>query len=123
VLLGITFDIEEDTRDGLWFATEDAIVWMNDKFEEQERFYVEAELDGYSPNRLLVHERYLWVATDYGVYRYDRKKHYWKHFTTADGLIDNMTYDLILDGDYLWIATENGVTRYYWNNPIRGEDI
>ncbi|NIP43690.1 MAG: hypothetical protein GWO41_13005, partial [candidate division Zixibacteria bacterium] len=123
VLLGITFDVEEDTRDGLWFATEDAIVWMNDKFEEQERFYVEAELDGYSPNRLLVHERYLWVATDYGVYRYDRKKHYWKHFTTADGLIDNMTYDLILDGDYLWIATENGVTRYYWNNPVRGEDI
>ncbi|MBD3217434.1 MAG: hypothetical protein GF310_04100 [candidate division Zixibacteria bacterium] len=123
VLLGITFDVEADTRDGLWFATEDAIVWMSDQFVEQERFYNEAALDGYNPNRLLVTERYLWVATDYGVYRYDRMKHYWKHFTTEDGLIDNLVYDLVLDGDYLWMATSRGVTRYYWNNPIRGEDI
>jgi len=122
VLLGWIFDIEKDSDNGIWFASENAIVWMNDRFEEQERFYVNGVLDGFAPNKITVDERYLWVGTDYGVYRYDRMKHYWKHFTEDDGLIDNQVFDLILDDKYLWIATINGVTRYYWNNPVRGED-
>jgi ligand-binding sensor domain-containing protein len=123
VLLGLIIDVEKDTEDGIWFAGEDAVVWMDDRFDEKERFYVDGELDGFRPNKILVDERYLWVGTDYGLYRWDRMKHYWKHFLMDDGLIDNQVFDLILDGDYLWIATANGVTRYYWNNPVRIEDF
>jgi ligand-binding sensor domain-containing protein len=122
VLLGWMYDIEKDPDNGLWFAGDDAIIWMNDRFEEQERFYINGVLDGFTPNKIIVDRRYLWIGTDYGIYRYDRMKHYWKHLTEDDGIIDNQVFDLILDNDYLWIATLNGVTRYYWNNPIRGED-
>ncbi len=123
VLLGATLDVEPDPNDGLWFATDDAIVWMNDRWQEQERFYVEAELNGYHPNKLLVMERYLWVATDYGVYRWDRQKKYWKHYIREDGLIDDMVFDIVDDGDHIWFATAGGATRFYWNNPLRGEDF
>ena len=122
-LLGLMMDVEKDNEDGLWFAGEDAIVWMSDRFDEKERFYVDVDLGGFIPNRILVSERYLWVGTGYGLYRYDRLKHYWKHFLQDQGLIDDNIYDLILDNDYLWIATARGVTRYYWNNPMRGEDF
>lgn len=122
VLLGFMIDIEADPSEGLWFAGEHHLVWMDDSFNERERFSIDADLDGFSPNKLAVGERFLWVATDYGMYRYDRLKHYWKHYLEDDGIIDNRVYDLLLDGDYLWIATAGGVTRFYWNNPMRSKD-
>jgi len=123
VLLGVITDIESDTDNGLWYAGEDAIIYMDDHFKEQERFTIELELDGFIPNKIIISERYLWVGTDYGLYRYDRLKNYWKHYTVDDGLIDNQIFDLLLEDDYLWIATAFGVTRFYWNNPVRGEDF
>jgi len=67
-----------------------------------------------------VDERFIWVGTDYGLYRYDRMKHDWRSYAVEDGLIDNSVFDLLLDGDYLWVATAGGVTRFLWKNPARG---
>jgi len=122
-LLRIITDIEADPGGGLWFAGEDGVLLMDDRFKETERFVVEIDLDGFMPNKILATERYLWVGTDNGLYRYDRKKKYWKTYTVDDGLISNQIFDLMLENDYLWIATADGVTRFYWNNPLRGEDL
>jgi ligand-binding sensor domain-containing protein len=122
-LLSMTYDIEPDPKDGLWFATEDAVIWMSDKFDEQLRIDVNTELNSYHPYKLVVGERFLWIATDYGVYRYDRMQHDFKHYTMEDGLIDNSVYDMFIEGDYLWMATAAGVTRFFWNNPMRGVEF
>jgi ligand-binding sensor domain-containing protein len=68
---------------------------------------------------LLVVDSLLWVGTDEGIARYDRRTGYSRNFSTEDGLIDNRVFDIELDGDCLWFATPGGVTRFYWNNPYR----
>ena len=121
-LLRIITDIEENPEGGLWFAGEDGVLLMDDHFEESDRFYTQLDLDGFMPNKILVSERYLWIGTDNGLYRYNRVKKDWAHYTEDDGLIYGQIFDLLLEDDYLWIATAEGVTRFYWNNPLRGQD-
>lgn len=122
-LLSVTYDIEPDPKDGLWFATEDAVVWMSDKFNEKLRIDVNTELDSYHPYRLVVGERWVFIATDYGVYRYDRMQQDFVHYTMEDGLIDNSVYDMFMEGNYIWMATAGGITRFFWDNPMRGVEF
>lgn len=37
----------------------------------------------------------------------------WKNYTTSDGLISNIIYDMALDQEgYLWLSTDNGLAKY-----------
>ncbi|MEM1327217.1 MAG: two-component regulator propeller domain-containing protein [Bacteroidota bacterium] len=55
---------------------------------------------------------YLWLGHQGdGLCRYDGQ--YMRCFTTKEGLIDNMVYDIIADQNHhLWIATEHGLSKY-----------
>jgi ligand-binding sensor domain-containing protein len=57
--------------------------------------------------------RYLWMATDLGVVKYDRQKSSFRTFGRASGLSDERVNALCLDGDILWVGTETGVEAIY----------
>ena len=68
---------------------------------------------------MAINDRSVWIATDEGVLKYDRKRDTWRRFTEEDGLSNNTVQTILLDGDYVWFGTPEGATRFYWNHPSR----
>ena len=57
--------------------------------------------------------RYLWLATDRGLVRMDRRSSSFQTYGLHEGLVDERVHALALDGDILWIGTEVGIDGLY----------
>jgi len=60
---------------------------------------------------------YVWIGTDNGVTRYNKKLKMWKTFNESDGLANNEVRTIYLDKDYVWFGTTNGLTRLKYRDP------
>jgi frataxin-like iron-binding protein CyaY len=70
----------------------------------------------------------LWVATDAGVFFFDKKFEKWESYTAANGLISNTVYRIFYFSDYLWALTDKGFSRYSssmksWNSYKLGDGV
>jgi ligand-binding sensor domain-containing protein len=72
-----------------------------------------------SINSLLAQPEAVWVGTDAGVFKYNRKNREWRQFTTDDGLIDNRVNAIVAQDDWIWFGTPSGLTAFRWNDPHR----
>jgi len=61
-----------------------------------------------SVNKIIPRPDYVWFATDYGVLKYDKGQDTWRHYTTAEGLIDNNIRYLFSGGDTVWVGGSGG---------------
>ena len=110
--------------DGLWFgnwkdSTEGAIVRYNRQIDTF-RFFSKEDLPLKSIERpitrihgLTVGENEVWVGTNSGLLRYDKKTDTWRHYTVKDGLPNNEVWAIVLDAPYLWTAHIGGVVSRY----------
>ncbi|MEW5702420.1 MAG: hypothetical protein AB1792_09345 [Candidatus Zixiibacteriota bacterium] len=57
--------------------------------------------------------RFLWMATDAGVVRLDRRTMQFRTFGQREGLTDERVWSLCVDGDIVWVGTETGVEGIY----------
>ena len=62
-------------------------------------------------NSIAVGHRYVWVATERGIGRYDMKREVWVTYTKQEGLHHNKVSSICIDSDWVWFGTENGVSR------------
>jgi ligand-binding sensor domain-containing protein len=60
--------------------------------------------------------RYLWLATDQGVVRFDTRDESFQTYDEHNGLSDTDILSLCLDGDIVWVGTEFGVNGIYVPN-------
>lgn len=104
-------------KDEIWFGTDMGILGYNPVTDERMVYQSKIDFPELHVIKLVCDKRYLWVATENGVLRLDRKRQFWEKYTTEDGLLDNFVQDVALDGDYIWFGTPQGVTRFFWNNP------
>ena len=56
---------------------------------------------------------FVWIASQSGVFRLDRRYHTWEIFTEAEGLPHRSAQVILRDGEYIWFGTERGVTRVF----------
>jgi len=65
--------------------------------------------------RIMIADKYVWFATDYGVLRYSKEMDTWKHYTTADGLASNDLHIITESTKSIWVATEEDIaaSRYH----------
>ena len=57
--------------------------------------------------------RILWIGTYTGLNRFDPKTGTFEHFTTRDGLPNNVVYGIVDDQNgSLWLSTNNGLSRF-----------
>jgi ligand-binding sensor domain-containing protein len=56
---------------------------------------------------LLAQPEAVWVGTDAGVFKFNRKNQEWRQFTTDDGLIDNRVNAIAVKEDLIWFGTPN----------------
>jgi ligand-binding sensor domain-containing protein len=55
----------------------------------------------------------VWIGTQEGLTKYDRRNQSWRTMTTAQRLLNNHISDLLVDDNYIWIAAERGITRVH----------
>lgn len=54
----------------------------------------------------------VWIGTDNGASRFNKKKNHWTIYTTETGLTSNQVNAILVDGDVVWFGTEAGVTLF-----------
>jgi len=70
----------------------------------------------------------LWVATDAGVFYFDKKFEKWESYTSRTGLISNDVFRVFYFSDYVWVLTDKGFSRYStsmksWNSYRLGDGV
>jgi ligand-binding sensor domain-containing protein len=59
--------------------------------------------------RILITDKYIWFATDYGVLRYDKKLDIWKRYTMEDGLTSNNMEYMVESTKGIWMSSRDTV--------------
>ena len=105
----------EDSKGRLWVASDDAgLICLVDGVETD---YAGREVLSRENVHEVIYDDYedydcLWIGTySGGVYRL--KDGQLRHYTTSDGLNDNSSYAMLIDGRHrLWVATMDGLCLY-----------
>ncbi|NIM16456.1 MAG: hypothetical protein GTO45_40110 [Candidatus Aminicenantes bacterium] len=107
------YSIIEDREGNLWIGTDDGLC----KYDGR-TFTTYTQKNGLLHPRVrsicLDRNGHLWLTGHtHGVSRFDKTRAHFKHFTTADGLIDNDARIIREDSKgNIWIGTVKGVTQY-----------
>jgi len=78
-------------------------------------------LDGYTPNDIIAMKNILWIATNKGLFLYNRKINKSTLIGNDYYLPELNIYRMLLDQDYIWLITSRGLYRFFWNEPDRIE--
>jgi ligand-binding sensor domain-containing protein len=104
--------------DELWYGTDQGVSAFNiltgERFNPPAHYQNNLEI-----NKILAAKDAVWIATDQGVFKYDRNGERWVQFTVEDGLPTDKVNAIYLDDNYIWFGTDAGLTRFYWNAPYR----
>ena len=63
-------------------------------------------------NAVAADAEHVWVATDKGVNRFNKKVNSWMSYTVEDGLANNRVSSAAVDGDAVWFGTDAGISKY-----------
>jgi len=125
-VVGAPVSVIEADGETIWFASSRGVAGYETSSGSWEEYPRPHYFGGDSQTEpplhflsLLPQGNLVWVGTDRGVFRCDRRRNYVRRFTTDDGLIDNRVMDIEIDEDYIWFATPSGATRFRWDNPDR----
>jgi len=101
----------------LWIGTESGLnfFWLvKDSIGAVE----DPLLKNVSINTIEVERNYLWVGTDWGVFRMDKTSGEWLRFATPEGMLNSRINHILKHKDMIWFATSYGILGY---NPKTGE--
>ena len=102
----------------IWFARELGIEYFDLKTGNFTAFN-SVFFGNHQALSILPGDSLVWVGTNHGLYKFERRINRWAGFTKEDGLPSNQINSIYRDGDYLWLGTEGGLCRFYWNDPYR----
>ncbi|MCF8346314.1 MAG: SpoIIE family protein phosphatase [Bacteroidales bacterium] len=96
-----------DEKNNLFIGTKTSgVFFLNRANRSISRFFYAGNSLGNIVNAVEGNENYIWVATNDGLYRIDRKDRSIKHQNTLTGLPHNVVNDVLIDREGLvWIAT------------------
>ena len=63
-------------------------------------------------NAIAADAQHVWVATDKGINRFNKRENLWTSYTVEDGLANNKVSSVVVDGNTIWFGTESGVSKY-----------
>ena len=102
----------------LWFGTlrKGIDVYYPDSLSWRE-FLPPTTISGEFVFAIAGNEDFVWVGTDFGISRYNRKTDSWQTFTEDDGLAHNEVYAIYVDNEFAWFGTKEGITRLRYRDP------
>ena len=113
-------DIVEDKEGIIWIASslDGGLIKLNKETNEIKSYRNdESDNSTISFNGIksiaVDNENNLWLATQYGLNKFDRKTETFTRYTEEDGLANNFTYGVVIDNENnLWISTNYGISKY-----------
>ena len=95
----------------VWFGllSPPGLVLLNVKDERTTRYPL-PELAGRPIAGVSADARHVWVATEIGAMRLDRKTGDWRRFTRADGLVNDQVQTVLREKDGVWFGTAEGIS-------------
>jgi tetratricopeptide (TPR) repeat protein len=102
----------------LWIGTSNSWIKQYDKTKGTLAQNASLNLEG-NPTRvlsLITDKNSVWVGTESGIYRYDKIKHDWKHYTSLNDLPDNKIVSMASTPKSLWCGSlKNGISVFDYN--------
>ncbi len=96
----------------IWLATRDGVSSFD---PVSDSWSVGTVYHAMLPSRnvadLAIDGNVIWFCTDAGVSSYDRESGVWRHYTTGDGLLDNVGQEIVVSGQ-VFVVTEKGINLY-----------
>lgn len=117
--------LHEDQAGNIWLGTSSrGMLKFNRREESFTRYVAPGESrNGLNDNDILaIHEDasgYIWVGTSGGgLNRFDPRTGLFRHYTTRDGLPNDVIYGILEDDKHnLWLSTNKGISRF---DPVKG---
>lgn len=106
--------IYQDTYANIWLGTlEHGLFHYNVKTGKITNFDAKRGLTCTNIRSFCENNRTLWVGTDCGLFEIDMPLLTTRrHYTTANGLPNNVIYSILDDGNHLWLSSNSGLTRF-----------
>ncbi len=102
-------------KDGrIWFANKKGVFTKKDNNSPVEQVRINQKMD-YPSIVCLYADKHgtIWIGTyNDGIYRYTPYNGETKHYTKADGLVDNNVFSIAGKGDQLWLGTLGGASSF-----------
>lgn len=112
----------QDSKRRLWIGGKNSLLAY--KITDNGLKAIKISIDGFN-NIVAVQdihedeEHCLWFCTQWGLYKLDREKHVITHYTTDNGLPNNVIYGIEEDSyHHLWLSTNHGLSCL---NPSNGQ--
>jgi len=103
----------------LWLGSQSGLVKLNTEIRAVKRYkYQQGNTKTVSHNKVYCiqsgEENVLWLATyGGGLNRFNIATNKFKYYTTNDGLLNNVVYNLLVDNENkLWLSTNKGLSRF-----------
>jgi len=113
-------DLALDWEGNLWIATQGNGIYVLNDADKQILHHFTSE-EGMISNicrRVLITNRYAYIATNKGVNRIALRDSLIETITTDEGLPSNEINDLALVNKDVWVATNKGIGIFYENMPL-----
>ncbi len=110
--------IFQDSKGFLWIGTYGGGL---NKFDIEKEIFTRYEHDEQNKNSIINNIVFnvqedangnLWVSTNGGLEYFDRKTKTFTHYTTAEGLPNNVVYSVLKVKSNLWLSTNYGISNY-----------
>lgn len=99
--------IATDSQDNLWMIIHNHGLCYYDKVDHVVRVKNTHILSG--SNMTISGDGDIWISTNHGIYRYNRKENHFKHYSTVNGLSSNNVATLYSGrNDKIWACTDGG---------------
>ncbi|MBI2952027.1 hypothetical protein HYY27_08030, partial [bacterium] len=99
-------------EDEVWFGvlSPPGLVRLSVRSDSVTTRYPLPELAGRPIAGVAVDPGHVWVATEIGAMRLDRKTGAWRRFTRADGLVNDRVQAVLREKDGVWFGTAEGIS-------------
>ncbi len=110
-LSGEITSVAAGPEDEVWFGvlSPPGLVRLSVRSDSATRYPL-PELAGRPIAGVAVDPGHVWVATEIGAMRLDRKTGAWRRFTRADGLVNDRVQAVLREKDGVWFGTAEGIS-------------
>ncbi len=99
----------------LWICTTNKLIQYSIQNKQVNEYFLPEYIipvEGLFIFQLMAHNDNIWIATKYGLLKFNKKTKKFKQYTVVDGLSDDIIYTMQRHNNDLWLGTNNGLCRF-----------